>query len=403
MPGPSSITAQGRTSGLRARTSFLVRTNWPQFHRGPFRHGYAPYENVLDFSIVSRLQLLWSRSTGQSVNHAMQSSPVVANGLVYAVWSSPSDGRLMAFDAATGALRWSKPIGYTYGCSATPAVAYGRVYVPSSNRTAAFDARTGALRWRAGETTCGGTPTAANGRIFVVDNNNVSVEARDPINGKLIWRRNVCVPTPAGCSSSSIYAPLAVADGVVYVANVAGAVVAYAASDGRRLWSNVVAPGVTIDAAPVVEEDVVYISAHDGRLYALNRHDGSVLWSTPIGASSHATPAFANGVLYVGSDERGLSAIDARTGALLWNHGALGAVRTSPAVANGVVYVGAAFGRVYALQASTGSVNFNRQVAPEGRILSPSPAVVDGVLYVGTGDRLLAFGLVLSSSSNAAR
>jgi outer membrane protein assembly factor BamB len=190
---------------------------------------------------------------------------------------------------------------------------------------------------------------------------------------------------------------------VVYVANTSGAVLAYSASSGRRLWAKRIAAGTVIDAAPVVEGDVVYISAHDSQLYALNRNDGSVLWSVPTGKFNHSTPALADGVLYVGSDGQGVTAFDAKTGAVRWHQAAVGIVRTSPAVANGVVYLCAGDGRLYALDSGTGTVLHSRQVAPVGRYVSPSPAVADGVVYVGTGDRLLAFGLAPAAPSNTAR
>jgi hypothetical protein len=53
-------------------------------------------------------------------------------------------------------------------------------------------------------------------------------------------------------------------------------------------------------------------------------------------------------------------------------------------------------------RAQSGAVLYSRQIAPAGRLLSPSPAVADGVVYVGTGDRLLAFGLK-SSAADADR
>ena len=53
---------------------------------------------------VSSLRLAWAGRTGQSV----RSSPAVAGGLVYV---SAEDGRLYAFDSASGALRWQVRLG----------------------------------------------------------------------------------------------------------------------------------------------------------------------------------------------------------------------------------------------------------------------------------------------------
>lgn len=400
LPGRRTVSAVGRSSGNRATVSFLVRTNWPQFHRGSFRHGETSHENVLGPDNVVQLRLLWSVQAGVHVYDAMQGSLVVADGVVFIIASSAAQGRLLALDAATGARRWSQPIGPSYPsrwCGATPAVAQGLVYAPAWGRMVAYDARSGAVRWRAGNSFCGAgaTPTVVNGKLFTNSANDYAdVEARDAASGRLLWSSKPCIGTPASCTIASVAAPLAAGDGIVYMTNHNAGMAAYEASTGRQLWSRVVGPG-SIDSAPVVEGDVVYVSVamHDGRLYALNRRTGAELWWAPTGYYNHSTPALADGLLYVGSDGQGVTAVDAKTGAIRWQQNALGTVRTSPAVANGVVYLGADDGRLYALDARTGTILHSRQIAPVGRLLSPSPAVVDGVVYVSTGDEVLAFGL----------
>ena len=58
VPGTHTITGVGRNSGLTAQTNFLVRTNWAQFRRGHFHHGYNPTENVLNVRNLGSMQLL---------------------------------------------------------------------------------------------------------------------------------------------------------------------------------------------------------------------------------------------------------------------------------------------------------------------------------------------------------
>jgi glucose dehydrogenase len=401
LPGRRPLAAVGRSSGTRATVQFLVRSNWPQFHRGSFRHGETPHENVLGPHNVAQMKLLWIEPTGLFVNSAIQGSPVVADGLVYILTSDYKQGRLLALDAATGRRRWTKPLGSSYWCGPTPAVAGGRVYAPVAGRMTAYDARTGTLRWRAGTADCSApmTPAVVGGKLFTTTTSGPRVEARDPASGKLLWSRMACIGTSDTCVSiASIFGPIAAGDGVVYVSNYAGGMMAYDANTGRQLWSRIIGSGHVIDSAPVVEGDVVYVSAHDSRLYALNRHTGATLWSAPTGDFNHSTPALAGGMLYVGSDGDGITAIDMKTGAVRWRQTAVGIVRTSPAVANGVLYLGSGDGRLYALDAQTGVVLQDRQVGPPGQ-LTPSPAVADGVVYVGTGDHLLAFGLKSSATS----
>jgi putative pyrroloquinoline-quinone-binding quinoprotein len=97
VPGNHWITALERSGQKLARKSFLVRTDWVQFHFGPDHTGLNPYENVLSPATVGGLTLLWSYQTGGLVT----SSPAVANGVVYVgSW----DKNVYALNANTGDL-----------------------------------------------------------------------------------------------------------------------------------------------------------------------------------------------------------------------------------------------------------------------------------------------------------
>ncbi|WP_407655805.1 PQQ-binding-like beta-propeller repeat protein [Azohydromonas lata] len=135
LPGSRPIVAVGRGSGTRASGPFLVRTNWPQFHRGTFRHGETPHEQRLGPDNVARLRLLWGVPTGDPADPPLRGAPVLADGLVYVLTSSLKQGRLLALNAATGAQSWSRFTGFSAYCDASPAVAQGRVYAPASRRS----------------------------------------------------------------------------------------------------------------------------------------------------------------------------------------------------------------------------------------------------------------------------
>ena len=59
LPGKHSVLA-GVSGGRFAQTTFLVRTNWSQFHFSADHKGFNIYENVLSPTTASGLQLLWS-------------------------------------------------------------------------------------------------------------------------------------------------------------------------------------------------------------------------------------------------------------------------------------------------------------------------------------------------------
>jgi len=113
--------------------------------------------------------LLWRYQTGEWVN----SSPAVANGVVYVVSGS---GNVYALDARTGTLLWSYQTGYEVLSS--PAVANGVVYVGSGTgydgNIYALDASTGAKLWNYKAGGVKSSPAVANGVVYVgSDDGNV--------------------------------------------------------------------------------------------------------------------------------------------------------------------------------------------------------------------------------------
>jgi outer membrane protein assembly factor BamB len=158
-PGSHTVTATGESSGLTASATFLVRTDWPRFHRDRTSSGLNPYENVLHPRTVSGLKRAWSYRTAGQVT----SSPAVANGVVYV---GSDDHKLYALDAATGAFKWSF-LTKNHVVSA-PAVANGLVYVGSyDGKVYALNAATGARKWS--YTTFGAvisSPAVADGLVY---------------------------------------------------------------------------------------------------------------------------------------------------------------------------------------------------------------------------------------------
>jgi eukaryotic-like serine/threonine-protein kinase len=281
--------------------------------------------------------LIWSYTTGGNV----YSSPAVVNGIVYV---GSEDGKIYAFDEATGTLVWS----YTTGGAVTssPAVVDGVVYIGSNDHNVyALDAATGAYKWS--------------------------------------------YTTGAGISSSP-----AVANGIVYIGCDDHSVYALDADDGTPVWSHLV--GSFVVSAPAVVNGVVYFGCFDGNVYALNTADGSPKWTYSTGSPMSSSPAVVDGVVYIGNNNNILYVLDASTGALLWSFTAdSGGIYTSPAVADGIVYFGSGNGRIYALHADDGTPVWDYY---DSNNLLSSPAVANGRVYIGSQNYRLN---VLDAASGA--
>jgi outer membrane protein assembly factor BamB len=366
LPGKHWVSAVERPGDTGAQAPFSVNTNWSQFGFTPDLRRLNPYENVLNTGTVGGLDLLWSYTTGGSV----QSSPSIAHG---AVFVGSNDGNVYALKTSTGAVLWSFPAGLG---GSSIAVANGVAYVDGLY---ALNASTGAVLWNSG---FAGASTLADGVLYLgsVDE-DYAVNASD---GSLVWKAHWGYATASSmafanatvyfCTTNFIVYALdaatggdsiimdggctnsgtspAVADGVVYVGS-GNVVNVLSASTGALLWTY--PTGNTIEGAPAVANGVVYIGSDDNNLYALNANTGTLLWAYTTGGFVTSAPAVANGVVYVGSDDNKLYAINASTGALLWSYTTGGSVESSPAIANGVVYVGSDDGNVYAFGLTGGA------------------------------------------------
>ncbi len=141
----------------------------------------------------------------------------VADGLAYLTFSSAyfSSGGdfLLAYDAFTGAIVFTTRVPGAFG-PGVPAFSNGMVYVPDGCQLNAFDAQTGALRWSAaagpvpatwGQCDSSVTPVSETGILLAAQGPNLI--AFSSATGQPIW-------TVAGSFSQA-----SVANGVIYVSD----------------------------------------------------------------------------------------------------------------------------------------------------------------------------------------
>jgi uncharacterized repeat protein (TIGR01451 family) len=337
-------------------------------------------------------QPLWTGATGAVVNP----SPAVANGVVY-VGSNYPDDKIYAFSASgttgcSGTPKACQPLwtGATGDAiNSSPLVANGVVYVGSYDfKLYAFSA--------SGTTGCSGTPTTCQPlwTASTGSNINASPAVADGIvyvgslDGKLYAfsasGTTGCSGTPKTCqplwtasTDSSLYASPAVANGVVYEASYNGTVYAFDAKGVvncsgtpktcQPLWTGTIGGGSF--SSPAVAYGEVYVGSSDDKLYAFSA-------SGTVGCSG--TP---------------------KTCQPLWTGATGNRVLSSPAVANGLVYVGSTDDNIYAFSAlgTIGCSGTTKTCQPlwvgsTGSVVGSSPAVADGFVYVGSDDhKLYAF------------
>lgn len=220
-------------------------------------------------------------------------------------------GQLIAFDEETGRIRWHDALPAT---ESSPVVANGLVYIGDwSGAISAFEARTGRLRWRyRADGPVKASVAISNGRAYVgaYDGRLYALDAR---TGHLAWRSSTHSLLRR---RGALYSTPAVAYGRVYVGSTDGSVYSFGARSGRLRWRR--PTGGYVYSSPAVWRHRVFIGSYDGHLYALDAATGRVRWRFAAGAPISGAPVVLGNVVYVSTLRERTIALRARTGGVLW-------------------------------------------------------------------------------------
>ncbi len=346
----------------------------------------VPVENVIP------LQVRWSRDVGDGVGELHTGlQAAVAGDRVY---GAGTDGRLGAYDAATGEPVWR--IDLDRPISGGPAVGDGLVVVGTNKgEVFALDAATGERRWQAGVSSEVLAPPAVGSGVVAVRTLDGRLFGLDARTGKRRWIYDSPVPV---LSLRGTGEPV-IAGELVLNGFDGGRLVALLAADGRVEWEQQVAVPrgrselermVDMDSRPVVVDDAVYVTAFQGRVAALDLLSGDVLWDRDL--SSYAGVAVDAAAVYVSDAEGFVWALDRFSGNSLWRQADLEQRRvTAPVRLGDYVVVGDEEGMLHWLSVEDG--RFVARTRVDGAGISSTPATGrDGRLYVyGNSGEITAF------------
>jgi outer membrane protein assembly factor BamB len=234
----------------------FTRGNFDVYYPPAVKDGFVYFACILERCVyalnASNGNKIWNFTT----ELALESSPAVANGIVYV---GSVDGYVYALAAVTGGLVWKHQVDW-YFILTSSAVSQGILYAGSSYffKFSALNASTGNIVWSVTmKDRIWSSPCVANGKVFFGTN-----------------------------------------DGNYYALN---------ATTGKMLWNYTVEGNGENQYSPAIAGGILYVCSHDGVVYALNAETGAKIWSydtnwiSPQGAPALTSPVIANGVVIVGS------------------------------------------------------------------------------------------------------
>ncbi len=268
-------------------------------------------------------KLLWeSAAVGFSAsvpNAVSQVAPIVENGFVIVAtyWEGP-----FAYNENTGQLIWSVIGEKATECQ--PAYSNGAVYNGTEGNVAtAYDATTGAIKWTQGRPTYNGqlaywfnnysSPTVSGntvytgGSIFYYNNigSTTAVGHMFAINsadGSVIWKY---AGIDEGVGSGTFGCPV-VLNNVLYCGDNIGHLYALDASTGVLNWSKRISnipQNVSYPTHPVIANGQLFVVEYDNMLHMLSAANGNKLWSFLGSKSINTLPCVvdANGNVFYSS------------------------------------------------------------------------------------------------------
>jgi outer membrane protein assembly factor BamB len=317
---------------LRAPLGFNVH---PPYRRAPVwtfhAHALLEFPPVIAYSriyIVNNSGTVFALHQGNGKvlwkyrsHRCSAASPAVGNHLVFvSLLNQPPcnashgvDGKVIAFDAETGRIRWQRTIGPS---ESSPLFADGLVIVGDwSHDVYAFTAASGNLRWhfKAGGLVKGAISQSGN-RVFF-GAYDTHVYALDLHTGKQVWRAS---SQPRIGRTGTFYADPAIAYGRVYIGATDGKMYSFGAATGKLRWSN--GTGDFIYSSAAVWRGNVLVGSYDGNFYSFDAATGDIRWRFHAGAKISGSASVIDGVVYFSTLSGRTFGLNARNGKLVWSY-----------------------------------------------------------------------------------
>lgn len=274
---------------------------------------------------------------------APTSTPALTDESIYL---GVADGKLHALDRFSGETRWAQPV--QAAVIERPVARGAWVFAGTDHDTVlAFDAATGEVKWTyrrdtpEGLTIRGGVGVALDGERLFAGFSDGTLVALGATDGRVLWEARLA---GALARFPDVDATPVVRDGRVYAASFATGVFALDAETGRELWR---ADGAGTTGL-LLDGDLLF-AAGAGKARALRPLDGAVAWTVNTGDVATGQPVIADGTVAFPSSV-GLFFADRNTGQPLRTFQPGSGFSTTPAVRGSTVWALTNLGTLYRLR-----------------------------------------------------
>ncbi len=355
------------------------------------------------------LQEVWSEKfgTGNSKRDYLIASPIVADGMVFAI---DANAVVSAYSQKDGMTMWKKRLKPQVKDDKEislkgSGLAYdnGKLFVTTGfGGVFALNPQDGEILWKFyDKSPIRIAPGVGGGKVFVQTIENVLI-ALNQNSGAEQWRyisQNEDTVLVGGAS------PAYDETRDILIAGFSnGELRAIKASTGSPLWVDYVVGGYrsnmlseinTIRANPVIGDDVVFVAGNN-LVVALDLRSGQRIWEREFGSNNQ--PWLAGKVLYVLTDISHLLAIDTESGKIIWDtkvpagedvSDAVGVSYAGPVLTNNRILVTTSNGYAFYISPYTGEIMGFLKVDAGASI---APIVANGQVIITTTDaELLAY------------
>ena len=316
-------------------------------------------------NLTPPLEKRWLKSfVGGQVSY-----PLIAGGRVFVTVANGPIGdqsgtKLYALDATSGTELWHAAVGGNNSEFAAAAYEGGRVYVVNADgRVRAYDGASGLLAWvRDTNLRVFAPPTASGGSVYIYGYDAYYSMARviaiGEAHGDIRW-------SAVGSLLSGDFGDVVVSPTGVFVSSACEQTYAFDPASGAQLWHYATGcfGGGGLPAA-----------LYDGKLYVRDSFRGypPAILDPATGAklgtfSSLSAPAFSGGTGFfdappTSAGPHEVQATDLTSGLPNWVFSGDGHLVTDPLVVGGLVFTGSAQGNLYALDNRTGAMVWSTNV-----------------------------------------